>query len=99
MGWVFCFFFTGWEGVRKIGIAEVRGEGDGRGKEEQVVIGSPEAAPSEVSPAGAATPGLRAPNRQELSRTHTDIHIGECVCQCVTEKNRCLRCMDGGRVT
>lgn len=72
MGWVLGVFFTGWEGVRKIGIAEVRGEGDGRGKEEQVVTESPEAAPSEVSPDGAPTPGLRALNRQELSRTHTE---------------------------
>lgn len=72
------FFFTGQEGVRKIGRGEVQGEGDGRGKEEQVVTETPEAAPREVSPPGAATPGLRALNRQELSRTHTHTHQRMC---------------------
>lgn len=48
-------------------------EGDGRGKGEHVVTESPEAAPSEVSPAGAATPGLRALNREELTYTSENV--------------------------
>lgn len=68
LGFFFVFF-----------LQDGKESGEARGEEEHVVTESPEAAPSQVSPAGAPTPGLRALNGQELSRTHTDAHIRECV--------------------